>query len=156
MRKVFQNVKNRLGHNESVSKISIDSEKVHISIWTLFTASSMKAALHMDPSYATDLEVLTNSDLENIESLFNITNMMIGGNSEIKNVFSMGAASPLWENSTLLNDQTIKWTKARVYVYSDSVLCLGKTHGPEDAIKRWEEQVSTSEMYHTFQGTARN
>ena len=47
-------MKNRLGHNESVSKVSMDSEKMHISIWTLFTASSMKAALHMDPSYATE------------------------------------------------------------------------------------------------------
>ena len=126
MRKVFQNVKNQLGHNESVSKVSMDSEKMHISIWTLFTASSMKAALHMDPSYATNLEVLTNSDSENIESLFNISNMMIGGNSEIRHVFSMGAASPLWEKSTLLNDQAMRWEKTRVYVYSDSVLCLEK------------------------------
>ena len=44
----------------------------------------------------------------------------------------------------------MKRAKARAYVYSDSVLCLGKTHEPEDAIKRWEEQVSTLEMYHTF------
>ena len=110
----------------------------------------MKAALHMDPSYATNLEVLTNSELENIESLFKITSMMIGGNSETKTVFSMDAASPLWEKSTLLNDQAMTWEKARVYVDSDSVLCFGKTHGPEDAIKRWEEQVSTLEMYHTF------
>ena len=27
----------------------------------------------------------------------------------------------------LLKEQVIKWTEARVYVYSDSVLCLGKT-----------------------------
>ena len=33
-------------------------------------------------------------------------------------------SSSQWEKSTLLNDQAIKWTKARVYVYSDSVLCL--------------------------------
>ena len=43
-----------------------------------------------------------------------------------------------------------KWTKARVYVYSDSVLCLGKMLGPEDAIKRWNDQVSTLKMCHTI------
>ena len=50
----------------------------------------------------------------------------------------------------MLEEQAIKWTKARVYVYSDSVLCLGKMHGPEHAIKRWNDQVSTLKMCHTF------
>ena len=122
---------------------------MHISIWTLLMASSMQAALHMDPSYAKYLEIFKNSELEKIDSLFNITRMMIGGNSKIKTVFSADAASPLWEKSTLLNDQALKWTKAIVYVCSDSGLCLGKTCGPEDAIKRWEEQVSTLKLYHT-------
>ena len=48
-------------------------------------------------------------------------------------------------------EQAIKLTKARVYVHSDSVLCLGKQHGPEDAIRRWNDhQVSTLKMYPTF------
>ena len=40
MRKVVQNVKDRLGHKESVSETSMDSEKIHISTWTRFMASS--------------------------------------------------------------------------------------------------------------------
>ena len=75
---------------------------------------------------------------------------MIEGNSDIKNVFSADVASSLWRKSTLPNDQAIKWTKARVYVYSDSVICLEKMLGPEDAIKRWNDQVSTLKMCHTF------
>ena len=52
---------------------------------------------------------------------------------------------PVW-----LKRQAIKWTKARVYVYSDSVLCSGKMYGPEDAIKKWNDQVSTLKMSHTI------
>ena len=132
MQKVFQNVKDRLRHNEGVSEISMDSEKVHISIWTLFMASSTQAALHMDPNYAKNLEIFKNSEFENIESLFNVTNMMIGGNSEIKNFFPTDSANPSWERSTLPTDQSIEWTKARENVYSDSVLGLGKTLDLED------------------------
>ena len=132
-------MKTRLGHNDNVSQVLMDPEKMYISIWTLFVASSMKAALHMDPSYAKNLEVFKNSEL-NIESLFNTTSMMIGGNSEIKNVSSIDAASPLWEKSTLLIDQAMKWAKTRVYVYSDSVLCFGKMHDPEDVTKKWEDK----------------
>ena len=52
--------------------------------------------------------------------------MMIEGNSEMKNVFTTDGSSSLWDKPVLLKEQAIKWTKARVYVYSDSVLCLEK------------------------------
>ena len=54
------------------------------------------------------------------------------------------------EQPVLLTEQAIRWTKARVYVYSNSVLCLGKQHGPEDAVKRWNYLVSTLKMCPTF------
>ena len=56
-RKVVQNIKNQRRHDECISEISINSEKMHISIWTRFMASSMQAALHMDPSYEKELEI---------------------------------------------------------------------------------------------------
>ena len=96
------------------------------------------------------MEIFKNLVFENIKGLFGITKMMIDGNSEIENVFPADVASSLWETSELLKDQAIKWTKARVYVYSDSVLRLGKMYGPEDAVKRWTDQVSTLKMCHTF------
>ena len=77
MRKVVQNMKDRLGHDESVSEISMDSGKMHISIWTRYMASSWQAALHMDPSYGMNLEIFKNSEFENMKGLFSITRMMI-------------------------------------------------------------------------------
>ena len=127
-RKVVQN-KNQLRHDESTSEVSINSEKMHIWIWTRFMASSMQAALHMDPSYEMKYELFKNSEFENIKGLFGITRMMIEGNSEIKNVFLADVASSLWEKHVLLKEQAIKWTKAGVYVHSDSVLWLGQQHG---------------------------
>ena len=123
---------------------------MHIPMWTLSMASSMQAALHMDPIYAKNLEIFKNSEFENIESLFNVMNMMIAGNSEIKNLFPKDSANPSWESSTLPIDQAIEWTKARVYVYSDPVLCMYKTLDPEDAYKRRKGQVSTLQMFHPF------
>ena len=87
-------------------------------------ASSMQVALNMDPNYTMNLEIFKNSEFENIESLFNVMNMMIAGNSEIKNLFPEDSANPSWERSTLPIDQAIEWTKARIYVYSDPVLCM--------------------------------
>ena len=67
MREVVQNMKDRLGHDDSVSEISVDSEEMRISIWARFMASSMHAALHMDPSYEKNLEIFSNSEFEHIK-----------------------------------------------------------------------------------------
>ena len=82
----------------------------------------------MDPSHEKKIELFKNSELENIKGLFGISRMINEGNSEVKNVFPADVASSLWGKLVLLKEQAIKWTKARVYVYSDSVLCLGKEY----------------------------
>ena len=123
VQKVVQNMKDRIRRDEIITETLMNSEKMHTSMWTRFLASSMRAALHMSPSY------------ESIKGVFGITSMMIEGISEIKNVFSADVASSLREKSVLLDDQAIKWTKARVYVYSDSVLCMGKCRKKGGLIK---------------------
>ena len=75
---------------------------------------------------------------------------MILQNSEITKVSSLEAVRSSWERTILLNDQAMKWVKARVFVYSDSVLCSGGSNSPDDANRRWEEQVSALKMYSTF------
>ena len=102
VQKVFQNVKNRLGRNEDFHQMAMEAERTNISIWTVFMASSMKAALHMDPNYTENAEVFKNSEFEGIESMWNITRKMIGQNSEMMNVSSLEAATSKFENITLL------------------------------------------------------
>ena len=43
--------------------------------------------------------------------------------------------------STLLHDKVIKLSKAKLHVYSDSVLCLGKMHRHPEAMVTWKEQL---------------
>ena len=50
----------------------------------------------------------------------------------------------------ILSDQTMKWAKARVYVYPDSMLCLGGLDTHDDAIRRWKDHMSTLKMCSTF------
>ena len=92
----------------------------------MFVSSSMKAAIHLGPNYLANLEVYKNTNFEDIQSLFNITQKLILEHSEeILNVNTIHSTSPFWTRSVLSHDQMIQWTKAKVLVYSDSVLCLG-------------------------------
>ena len=110
-------------------------------------SSSMKAAIHVGPNYLANLEVYKNTNFEGIQSIFNITQILILEHSEeILNVNTIDSAFPSWTRSVLSHDQVIQWTKAKVRVYSDSVLCLGKMNGRRDAITRWEGQVEEFKM----------
>ena len=110
----------------------------------------MKAAIHLEPRHAENLQVHKNSRFEEIQSLFDITKKMILENQEILNVNSIGSENPSWTISALLNDQAIKWTQARVHIYSDSVLCLGRINDPKEAMKRWTGQVAEFQMENSF------
>ena len=137
--------------SSSTSEISIDSEKMHIPMWTLSMASSMQAALYMDPNYAKNLEIFKNSEFENIESLFNVMNMMIARNSEIKNLFPEDSANPSWERSTLPIDQAKRVDESKsTRVLGSSAIHAKKTLDPEDAVKRWKGHVSNLQMFHHF------
>ena len=50
-------------------------------------------------------------------------------------------SSPSWTRSTWANDQAVKWAKAKVCVYADSVLCVGQVKDISGATERWKGQV---------------
>ena len=52
-------------------------------------------------------------------------------------------------------DPVIQWTKAKVHVHSDSVLCLGKMQEHSEANQRWNhplEEFPQSNSYREFFG----
>ena len=65
---------------------------------------------------------------------------------------SLEFSSPSWTTSILVNDQAIKWTKAKVCIYADSVFFVGRMeHGPGAAERRWKGQVEDLRMYSSCQ-----
>ena len=118
-------------------------------MWTRFMASSTQAALHMGPSYENNFELFKYSEKESIKGLFRITRMVIEGNSEINNVFTADVASSFWENPCCLKNKQLSGQSKSFRLLGLRVM-LGKMHGPEEAIKKWNDQVSTLKMCPTF------
>ena len=60
------------------------------------------------------------------------------------------------DESTLLPGTVIKWAKAKVHVYSDSVLCLGQMNEHPEANVKWNDQIQDvrqSNAYRELLGT---
>ena len=146
--KIFQFLQKKLGTTEGYSTFSMEASKTNMLIWEMFMSSSMKAAIHLGPNYLANLEVCKNTNFEEIESIFNITEKWIMEHSEeILNVKRLVSSSASWTRSTLDNDQAVKWARSKVFVDADSVLCLGQMNDSKEALARWEGQVEGLKMY---------
>ena len=130
----------------------MEALKTNVLIWGMFMSSSMNAAIHHGPNYLANLEVYKNTNFEETQSLSSITQKLILEHSEeMLNVHTIESASSSWTRSVLSHDQVIQWTKAKVRVYSDSVLCLRKMYENKDAITKWEGQVEGLKMHPSYQ-----
>ena len=79
---------------------------------------------------------------DEIMNLFTFTQRLVLENvEEMKNVRVIDSSDPSRVKPQMSHPQAIKWTKAEVHVYADSVLCLGKINEPAEAIERWTGQL---------------
>ena len=70
---------------------------------------------------------------------------------EILNVKCLEYSSLSWARSVSSHDQAIKWAKAKVRVYADSVLCAGLMKDSPEATERWRGQVEGLRLYSSYQ-----
>ena len=135
--KVFENLRQTL-----CLRSFVPDEKTNVLIWWLFLSTTIKASVHLGPSYNENLVAYRNTDFEELETLFDITQRLILEHSfEILNVSTMVWNVACWMRSTLCHEQVVKWATAKVHVHSDSVLRLGKMHDHSEAHEKWKSQL---------------
>ena len=87
-----------------------DSKEEHSIIWGMFMAATMNAATFMGKNF-----------MDNQNSIMNSTDLTL------KKMLQWEKYS--WTRLSLIGDETvINLQRAKVYVFSDSVLCLGRVH----------------------------
>ena len=104
---------------------------------------SMKAALHFRKGFVKNSEIHLNTKFENIESVWYYSSIWYM--NSLKNFWMWNAwdihhhheRDHCWQ---MMND-AIKWAKARVFVYADSVLCLAKMEQVSGAAETVERQT---------------
>ena len=101
-------------------------------------STTMKVAIHLGPNYAEHLEVYRNTNFEELQNLFDITQKLIlDHQAEILNVTTIDWTSPSWTRSTQSHDQEISSTKStRLLRFRH-----GKVSDHSEANRRWENLV---------------
>ena len=87
--------------------------------------------------------IMNTTDLT-LKKMFDITVKLVGEQEEINNVDKIHWEKHSWKQLSLLGDETvINLQRAKVYVFSDSLLCLGMVHQHQhpESNEAWKKRI---------------
>ena len=134
----------------------VDSGEEHSIIWGMFMAATMNAATFMGKNFVDNENSIKNSTDLTLKKMFDISEKLVSEQEEINNVDKVYWKNHSWKHLSLIGDETvINLQRAKVYVFSDSVLCLGKVHQHPESNEAWKKRIEwiiTEKSYRDFDG----
>ena len=92
-------------------------------------AATMNAATFMEKTFLDNQNSIKNSTDLTLKNMFDITEKWVNEQEEIVGVDQINWGKHSWNQLSMIGDETvINLQRAKVCVFSDSVLCLGKIH----------------------------
>ena len=127
-----------------------ESGDEHSIIWRMFMAKTLNAATFMGKNFMDIQNSIMNSRDPILKHMFDITAKLVGEQEEINNVDKIHWEKHSWKHLSLIGDETvINLQRAKVYVFSYSVLCLRRVHQHPQSNKAW---IITDKSYRDFDG----
>ena len=85
---------------------------------------------------------IKNSTDLTLKKMFNISVNLVSEQEEMNNVDKIYWRNHSWKQLSLIGDETvINLQRTKVYVFSDSVLCLGKVHQHPESNEAWKKRI---------------
>ena len=128
-----------------------DSGEEYSMIWGMFMAATMNAATFMGKNFVDIQNSIMNSRDLTLKQMFDITSKLVSEQDEINNLDNIQWGKNSWRQLSLIGDGTvINLQRTKVYVFSDSVLCLEKIHQHPESNEAWKkriEGITTDQSY---------
>ena len=136
--KIKDQVRNRQKRMTNVA----DSGEEHSIIWGMFMTATMNAATFMGKNFQDNQNSMMNTSDLTLKKMFDISAKLVSEQDEIFKVDTMLWEKHSWKYLSLIDDETIiNLQRAKVYVFSDSVLCLGRVHQYPMSNEAWKERI---------------
>ena len=133
-----------------------DSGEEHSVIWRMFMAGTMNAATFMGKNFSSIQNSIMNSRDLTLKHMFDINAKLVGEQEQINNLDNIHWRKNSWRQLSLIGDETVNnLQRTKVYVFSDSVLCLGKIHQHPESNESWKDRIgwiTTSQSYKDYDG----
>ena len=144
--------------DQSSKDATQDSNK-HSLIWGMFISSTLQASVFVGKEYSDNLHSITNTRSNlSMKQMFDISEKLIVGQSdEIYEVNTINWVDSSWKYLSLVGDEeVISLSHTKVYVFSDSVLCLGKMNENQQSNYAWEDRLMCFKKFVKIQSFGHN
>ena len=106
-------------------------------------AATLNAATFMGKHFSTIQNFIMNSGDLTLKQMFDITAKLVNEQDEINGLDKIHWRKNSWRQLSLIGDETvINLQRTRAYVFSDSVLCLGKILQHPESNEAWKNRVA--------------
>ena len=137
--KVKDQVRNRQKRMSSIA----ESCNEHSIIWGMFMATTLNAATFMGKNFSTIQSVVKNHESLTLKQMFDVTAQLVNNQEEINCLDKILYGKNSWTRLSLIEDEVvINLQSTKVYVFSDSVLCLGKVLQHPECNEAWKNRVA--------------
>ena len=119
-------------------------------------AVTMESAVFMGKNFQDNQNSIVNTTDLTLKQMFGISAKLVGEQDEISTLETSGWEKHSWKYLSLIGDERIiNLQRAKVYVFSDSVLCLGKIHQNPESNEAWRDRIewiTSSQNVRNFDG----
>ena len=137
--KVKDQVRNR---QKRMSNVAGSGEE-HSIIWGMFMATTLNAATFMGKNFSTIQSVVKNHESLTLKQMLDVTAQLVINQAEINGLDKIQWEKYSWTRLSLIDDETvISLQRTKVFVFSDSVWCLGKVLQHPDSNEAWKNRVA--------------
>ena len=133
----------RKRQNQSSKDATKDSDK-HSVIWWMFMSSDIASiCILMVKNYSINWHSIKITEDLTMKQMFDISERLMSEQSdEIYGVNTISWCDSWWKHLSLVSDEeVVSLSHAKVYVFSDSVLCLGKMNENPQTNYAWEDRL---------------
>ena len=139
-----------------ISNVAREGEE-HSIIWGMFKAVTMESAKHSwEKNFQNNRNSVANTTDLTLKQMFDISAKLVSEQDEISSLETIGWENHSWKYLSLIGDERIiNLQRTKVYVFSDSVLCLGKIQQNPESNKAWEQRlgwITSSQSCRNFDG----
>ena len=138
-----------------ISNVAGDREE-HAMIWGMFMSVTMESAIFMGKNFRNNRNSIANTTDLTAKQMFDMSAKLVSEQEKISGLETIGWENHSWKYMSLIGDERIiNLRRSKVYVFSDSVLCLGKIHQNPESNKARKERIgwiTSSQSYRDFDG----
>ena len=109
-------------------------------------ATTLNAATFTGKNFSTIQSVVKNHESLTLKQMFDVTAQLVNNQEEINCSHKILYGKNSWTRLSLIDDEiVINLQRTKVYVFSDSVLCLGKVLQHPESNEAWKTELQEPE-----------